>query len=149
MKFSCGGASWILDPNNCMKIRKNPGSILLGLWILLHPNIMCQYFSHSHSFFNINILMLIDICHFINSFSVKLYFNRDVNRGCLVCMFSSRFLGRKFLINLRRQFRVRKIFFVYIKFFVYKFLWDLQSFHFVFKITNLKMRNLCSRLLFH
>ena len=37
-------------------------------------------------------------------------FNRDLNRGCLVYMFSLRFSGSKFLINLRRQFRVRKIF---------------------------------------
>ena len=37
-------------------------------------------------------------------------FNRDLNRVCLVNMFSFRFSGSKFLINLRRQFRVRKIF---------------------------------------
>ena len=37
-------------------------------------------------------------------------FNRDLNRGCLVYMFSLRFSGSKFLVNLRRQFRVRKIF---------------------------------------
>ena len=37
-------------------------------------------------------------------------FNRDLNRGCLVYMFSLRFSPRKFLIYLRRQFRVRKIF---------------------------------------
>ena len=36
--------------------------------------------------------------------------NFDLNRGCLVYMFSLRFSGSKFLINLRRQFRVRKIF---------------------------------------
>ena len=30
------------------------------------------------------------------------------------------------------------------KYFVQKFSWDLQSFHFVFKITISKMRNLCS-----
>ena len=38
------------------------------------------------------------------------WFNRDLNRSCLVYMFSLRFSGRKFLINLRRQLRVRKIF---------------------------------------
>ena len=32
------------------------------------------------------------------------------NVCCLVCMFSLHFPGSKFLINLRRQFRVRKIF---------------------------------------
>ena len=37
-------------------------------------------------------------------------FNRDLNRGCLVYMFSLRFSGSKFLINLLWQFRVRKIF---------------------------------------
>ena len=36
--------------------------------------------------------------------------NFDINRGCLVYMFSLRFSGSKFLINLRRQFRVHKIF---------------------------------------
>ena len=37
-------------------------------------------------------------------------FNRDLSRGSLVYIFPLCFLGRKFLINLRRQFRVRKIF---------------------------------------
>ena len=36
--------------------------------------------------------------------------NRHLNRGCLVYMFSLYFLGSKFLINLRRQFRVRNIY---------------------------------------
>ena len=40
----------------------------------------------------------------------NLFFNRDLNRGCLVYMFSLRFSSSKFLINLRRQFRVRKMF---------------------------------------
>ena len=70
------------------------------------------------------------------------FFNRDLNRGCLVYIFSLRFSGNKFLINLRRQFRVRKIFFVYVKFFVHKVLRDSQSFHFVLKINISKMRNL-------
>ena len=38
------------------------------------------------------------------------FFNRDLNRDCLVYMFSLRFSGSKFLINLQRQIRVRKIF---------------------------------------
>ena len=38
----------------------------------------------------------------------RLFFNRDLNRGCLVYMFSLRFSESKFLINLRRQFRVCK-----------------------------------------
>ena len=37
-------------------------------------------------------------------------FNRNLNRGCLVYMFSLRFSGSKILINLRRQFRARKFF---------------------------------------
>ena len=37
---------------------------------------------------------------------------------------------------------------MHVKFSV-KFLRDLQSFYFVFKITISKMRNFCSRLLFH
>ena len=44
-------------------------------------------------------------CHYI-----VLLFNRDLNRGFLFYMFSLRFAGSKFLINLRRQFRVAKIF---------------------------------------
>ena len=38
------------------------------------------------------------------------YFNRDLNRGCLVYMFCLRFLGITFLINSGWQFRVRKTF---------------------------------------
>ena len=55
-------------------------------------------------------------------------FNHDLNHGCLVYMFSLGFSGSKFLINLRRQFRVRKIFFVYVKFFVHKVSSDLHLF---------------------
>ena len=62
---------------------------------------------------------------------IYILFNRDLNHGCFVYMFSLLFSGSKFLINLRRQFGVRKIFFVYLKFFVQKVSWDLQSFHFV------------------
>ena len=43
---------------------------------------------------------------------VEIYFNDDLNRGCLVYVFSLRFSGSKFFINLGRQFRVRKIFHV-------------------------------------
>ena len=57
-------------------------------------------------------------------------------------MFALRFSGRKRLRNLMRQHWVRKFFFVYIKFFIHKFLRDLLSFHFVFKTTISKMRNL-------
>ena len=54
--------------------------------------------------------------------SYTFVFQSRLNRSCLVYIFSLRLSGSKFLINLRRQFRVRKIF-------VHKFLWDL---HFVF-----------------
>ena len=37
-------------------------------------------------------------------------FNRNLNRGCLVYMFSLRLSGSNFLTNLQRQFSVRKIF---------------------------------------
>ena len=63
-------------------------------------------------------------------------FNRNLNRGCLVYMFSLRFSGSKFLINLRRQFRVRKFS-------------SRDLLFFVFKIIISKMRNLCCRLLFY
>ena len=36
------------------------------------------------------------------------YKKSSYNRGCLAYMFSLRVSGSKFLINLRRQFRVRK-----------------------------------------
>ena len=42
--------------------------------------------------------------------NISYLFNRDLNRDCLVYMFSLRFSGSKFLLNLRRQFRVRKFF---------------------------------------
>ena len=45
-----------------------------------------------------------------NKLNTWVFFNRDLNRSCLVYMFSLRFSGSKFLIHLRRQFRVRKIF---------------------------------------
>ena len=68
-------------------------------------------------------------------------FNHDLNRVCLVHMFSSRFSGNKFLINLQRQFRVRKIFRAQV-------FAGFANFHFVFKINISKTRNSCSRLLF-
>ena len=40
----------------------------------------------------------------------KSLFICDLNGGCMVYMFSLRFSGSKFLINLQRQFCVRKIF---------------------------------------
>ena len=49
-------------------------------------------------------------------------FNRDLNRGCLVYIFPLRFSESKFLINLQRQFRARKIFRVQV-------LRDLLTFH--------------------
>ena len=51
----------------------------------------------------------------------RLLFNPDLNRGCLVYMFSLRFSGSKFLINLQQQFTV----------------------------TISKMHELCSRVRFH
>ena len=38
--------------------------------------------------------------------TLRNFFNRDLNRGCLVYMFSLHFSGSKFLINLQRKFRV-------------------------------------------
>ena len=38
IKFLCYGVCWTLDAHNSMKIRKNPGSTLLGLWIFLQAN---------------------------------------------------------------------------------------------------------------
>ena len=48
---------------------------------------------------------IIEKANEVNDYSVAI-----LNHGCLVYMFSLCFSGSKFLINLRRQFRVRKIF---------------------------------------
>ena len=75
--------------------------------------------------------------YFLLLLLLLLFFNRNLNRGCLVYIFSLLFSGSKFVINL--QFRVCKIFFVYVKFFVHKVLRDSQSFHFASKIAISKM----------
>ena len=67
------------------------------------------------------------------------FFNRDLNCGCLVYMFSLRFSGSNLLINSRRQFLVRKNFSRRQLCTLRQFLQDLQPFHFVLKIT----KNLC------
>ena len=61
------------------------------------------YIKKTPAFFNISIS---DKWKWISLF----LFNRHLNRGCLVYMFSLLFSGSKFLLNLWRQFRVRKIF---------------------------------------
>ena len=48
-------------------------------------------------------------CYFKTK-SISYLFNRDLNRGCLVYTFSLRFLGSRFVINIRQQFRVRIFF---------------------------------------
>ena len=75
---------------------------------------------------------------FFNIF--KFFFNRDLNRYCLVYMF--------FFTFFRKKISCPETFFVYVKFQMHNFLRDLQSFHFVFKMTISKMRNLCSSI-FH
>ena len=57
------------------------------------------------------------------TFNLYNLLNRDLNRGCLVYMFFLRFLGSKFLVNLRLQFRERKVFCtqVFIGFAVFSF----------------------------
>ena len=63
-------------------------------------------------------------------------------------MFSLRFQEVNFWQIYGGNF-VYVIFFRDVTFFVHKFLRDLQTFHFMFKITISKMRNLRSKLLFH
>ena len=87
-------------------------------------------------------LVIRSLLEFYLLFIVATLFNRDLNRGCLVFMFSLRFSRSKFLINYGGNF-------VYLKFFVHKFLRDLESSHFVFKITNSIVGNSLSRLLSH
>ena len=72
-----------------------------------------------------------------------------LNRGCLVYVFSLRFSGSKFLMNLRRQFRVCKIFSCTLNFLYTSFCGICSLFIFLFKITILIVRDLLSRLLFH
>ena len=57
------------------------------------------------------------------TFNLYNLLNRDLNRGCLVYMFFLRFLGSKFLVNLRLQVRERKVFCtqVFIGFAVFSF----------------------------
>ena len=55
-------------------------------------------------------VFIVNFEHISHLALVFLLFNRDLNRGCLVYMFSLRFSGSKSLINLRRQFRVHKVF---------------------------------------
>ena len=87
-------------------------------------------------------LVIRSLLEFYLLFIVATLFNRDLNRGCLVFMFSLRFSRSKFLINYGGNF-------VYLKFFVHKFLRDLESSHFAFKITNSIVGNSLSRLLSH
>ena len=84
--------------------------------------------------------------YFIRKLSIC-FFNRDLNRGCLVYMSSLRCLWSKCLTNLRRQFLVRKIFLCTLNFSYTSFCGIYM--HFLFKITIPKMRNLCCRLLFY
>ena len=71
---------------------------------------------------------------------LKFFFNRDLNHCCLVYMF--------FFTFFRKKISCPETFFVYVKFQTHNFWGDLQSFHFMFKITISKMRNLCSSI-FH
>ena len=64
-------------------------------------------------------------------------------------MFSLRFSGSKFLINLRRQLVYVKFFRVHNIFRTQVLAGFVRSFYFVFKITIPKECNLCSRLAFH
>ena len=81
---------------------------------------------------SISVLIVLLMCSIRVDFACL--FNRDLNRGCLVCMFSLRFSGSKFLINLRRQFRVRKICSCTLNF-PYASFWEIWSLHFVFKLV--------------
>ena len=83
----------------------------------------------------------------MNLSEIKL-FNRYLNRGSLVYMFSLSFSGSKFLINLRRKFCVRKNFSC-TQNFSYTSFCAIYSIHFVFKTTIPKKRNLVFRLIFH
>ena len=79
-------------------------------------------------------------------------FNRDLNRGCLVYMFSLRFSGSKFLINLRRQFRACGICSCTQNFSYTSFCGICSLFILCLKLLFQKcvtFTYLCSRLLFH
>ena len=67
-------------------------------------------------------------------------------------IFRSQFKLRLFVLHIFFAFFSKSIFdkfFCVRKIFRIQVLRDLQTFHFVFKITISKMRNLYSRLLFH
>ena len=109
-------------------------------WYNGEAGVMLVKLSYQKRFFWAKVSLFCTWFDYFSNLAIA-FFNRHLNRGCLVYMFSLRFSGSKVLINLRRQFRV--------KFFVNKVLRDLQSFHLVFKITISKMCNLCCRLLFY
>ena len=50
MRFPCGNACWTLEPHSFMKICEIPENVHPSLWILLHPNTMCTYFSYCQTF---------------------------------------------------------------------------------------------------
>ena len=75
-------------------------------------------------------------------------FIRDLYRGCLVYVVPLRYVGSKLLINLRRQFRVRKSCSC-AKNFSYTRFCGICSLLILFEITTSKMGNFWSRLLFH
>ena len=77
----------------------------------------------------------------------QLLFNPDLNCGCLVYMFSLRFSESKCLINLRRQYHIRKTFSR--RHFHTQVFAGFAVFSFCVKITILEIHNLCSSLLSH
>ena len=77
---------------------------------------------------------------FYEQFLCEVMFQSRFKSRCLVYIFSLRFSGSKFLINLRRQYRVRKIFRTQV-------FAGFAVFHFVFKITILETPNVACSLL--
>ena len=62
---------------------------------------ICRYYLHLKKLCLSEIVTFLQWDQFLLQWN-KLFFNRDLNRGCLVYMFSLRFSGSKFLINLQR-----------------------------------------------
>ena len=93
---------------------------LLLIWQVVKINDQTVFWRQAkrlNSFTNLPLLSLLSLQSLSIRRLLKIFsrfeiclFNRDLNRGCLVYMFSLRFSRSKFLINLRRQSCVRKTF---------------------------------------
>ena len=113
---------WLINPTRGYDLTSEPQKLEELSWLIVARfiHIMCAIY-------------LREKANFLEAAIFTWYFSITKNRGCLFYIYSLRFLGSKFLINLRRQFRVGKTF-VYVEIFGYKFS-GIYRLHFIFKVT--------------